>query len=505
MKSSNQVKPKSTIPYLITDVIVFLVLGFAIVTVDYCWIKRARLPDISDAALISVGTILALCGLFGFIFYLIVEYKFNRLKLKNIFFYLGIVIAIGNLIAVASLPSEMSLPNDTSLIITPLMRFYYIVSGFFYALLPALCFYLIPRKITSRHYLDVILYIVIGVTVASIILSFITDWDHYIHYLDNPTGIDSIFMHKNAFGLMLVTGMFASVILRIRHHNAKWSLFLIPFYIFLVLSLAKIALLIGTLMLLIYVVTEIILLAKKSKDNLIITLLIVGFFVIITPLFIVGLIRCDDGLLFKIKQFFIDLGNSAQTTFSSRLLIWESSFKLLASWRVIFGYGVDAFGLAMHQVYTPIAPDFDKNIFTPHNFVIQLLGNGGIILLAVYIFLYAYLIYVMFKLRNKKNHWWIDATLIFLFFFTFLGMFEDSNLCGLLTDFIPSGVIISLVMSEYYLTIDKDEKKIREDIVKTASKIKKVSFKSKIDNLNKKRLIYEAKYIAYDLNSKIKL
>lgn len=504
----NKQATSSFVPLLIIDVLVFALLGLIIAVVNFCYLKRVALPNMSEASMLGLGSTVVFIALFGFVFYLFVEYKYNRLKFKNIFLYLGVIIAIGNLIAVCLLPSEMPLPNDTILIITPMVRAYYVFSGLFYALLPYLCMYLIPRRVTSRHYLDIILYVVIGFAALCIILSFITDWDSYVHYLENPSPIGSIIFHKNGFGLVLIAGMFSSIAIRIRHRNWKWSLFLIPFYLFLLLSLAKTAMFVGTLMILIYLIVRLVLVCKKSKDNLIITLLIVGFCLVLSPLFIIGIIRSESGILFHVKEFFVSLAEGAKTTFSSRMLIWESAIQLLSSWRVIFGYGVNSFGMALHLVYTKITPyEFDPLIFIPHNLVLHLLGNGGIILLGIYIFIYGYLIRAAFKVRNKMNHWFIDATLIFLLLFTILGIVEDSHLCNanVTVDFIPSQVIICCIMSEYYLVYDKDEVEIRKDMVKSANSIKKVHFKSKLLNLNKKRLIYDAKYIAYDLNSKIKL
>lgn len=505
MKRDSNIASRLSFPILITDLLVFLLLGLTIGLVDFCSLKRVAYPDISNNLMLSLGITMFIFTLVGFIFYLFVEYKYNRLKFKNIFLYLGIVIAVTNFIAVISLPSALSLPNDTSVTIAATMKLYYIIAGLFYAMLPYLCFYLIPRKVTSQHYLDIFLYVILGFALLSIVLSFITDWNRYINFFNDPVGIGSIFFQKNSFGLILVTGMFACIALRIRHQNYKWALFLIPLYIFLLFSMGKIAMVIGTLMVVIYLVTQLVLVSKKSKDNLIITLSIVGFIVLLSPLFIVGLARSETGILANVREFFIKLADSTKTTIATRQLIWESGFKLLSSWRVIFGYGVDSYGLLLHQVYTAVAPSWDYAIYSSHNFVIELLGNGGIILLGIYIFIYVYLVYIAFKVRNKKNHWMIDLTLIFLLLFTFLGMFETSYICGTYMDIVAAITITISIMSEYYISKDKEERSIRRDIVNNIDQIKKSNPKSKLLRLNKKRLLNEAKYIAYDLNTKIKL
>lgn len=507
MKKNSKSKSSLSYPILIIDLLMFPLLGLSIGFIDLCMLKRVAFPGVSNNVMLSLGIVMLIFTLAGFIFFLFVEYKYNRLKLKNIFLYLGIAIAAFNLIAVATLPTVMPLPNDTSITITATMRAYYIFSGFFYAILPYLCFYLIPRKVTSHHYLDIILYVIIAFALLSIILSFITDWDRYINFFDRLDGVESIFYGKNTFGLVLLAAIFGTIIIRIRHKNWKWILFLIPLYIFLFFTLSKMAIFIAMLLLVIYIVVQLVLVCKRSKNNLIITLLIVGFFVLISPLFINGIIKSETGILASIRDIFTKLIDHARTTLESRQLIWQSAFKLLSSWRVIFGYGIDSYGAILHEVYNadPLHPSWDATIYHSHNFVIELLGNGGIILLGIYLFIYGYLVYTAIKVRNKNNHWVIDAALTFLALFIVLGIAESSSLCAVFIDIIPSMVIIMTIMCEYYIIKDKDEKEIRKDIVNTANKIKKINFKSKLLRLNKKRLINEAKYIAYDLNTKIKL
>ncbi len=133
----------------------------------------------------------------------------------------------------------------------------------------------------------------------------------------------------------------------------------------------------------------------------------------------------------------------------------------------------------------------------------ELICQGGIILLLIYVALYVYLIYAAIKIY-KKQPLFSFISLLFIFIFIVRSMFESSFLFGRDADIIATLVIAIPIINEYYLCYHI-EQTLRNEQVKQAKKIKKVNFKSKILSLNKKCLILEAKYIAYDLNTKIKL
>lgn len=437
-------------------------------------------------------------GVVGFFFFIYAEHKFNRLKLKNVLLYLSIIIALFNVLAVSLLPNQITILEKT-LTITPIRRTEYILCGFAFALIPYILFYFAPRKILSHHHLNIVLMLLLSFVLISILLSPIYDWNHF----KNGEPIQSFFPYKNAFGLVLLLGIFLSTILRIRTKKWWWSLFIIPFYIFLIFSSAKIAFVAATVAILTLIIVRLVQVSKKSKDNLIITLLIVGFCVLISPLFIMGIIRSESGILALIREYFNKAIESARSTISSRSIIWDSTLKLLSSYRVIFGYGICSFGPVLNLLYSQVGPEGDRHISDSHNLVLETLGRGGIILLAIELFLYVYLIRAILK-TYKKNHYLSVANLIMIGLTIIVGMFE-STCIGLNLDFFFNLVIVIPIMSEYYLTVDKDEKAIRKDIVNNIDTIKNRQYKSKLFTLNKKRLLLEAKYIAYDLNSKIKL
>lgn len=505
----NRSNSKSSYQLLIID---FLAFGFLGLIVGFLGIQSlTNYHHQSESLLFSLAIPTFLFLLIGIALYFFAEYKFNHLKFKNIFLLFAGVIAITNIIAVATLPEVVELPNNATMVITPIMRTYYLLTGFAFALMPYFCFYVIPRKILNHRYMNIILYIVLGASIGLILLSPIVEWKSYVgmfnnHFTDiEGYALTSICGHKNVFARMLLFGIFATILLRIKKNDARWLLFFIPLYLFTLLTLSKIVIVVATLTIITYLIIRLVVICRRSRDNLIITLLISGLVVILIPFFVVSVIRSESGILYAIKNMFNNLGESAKATFESRLIIWRCAFELLKPYQYIFGVGISSFGVALCNTYIPVAPPFDANgVYHAHNFCVDLLGRGGIILLGIYLFLYAYLIYIALKLR-RKTPWLTFTTIFFLFMSILIGIVEPTFICGLDENLFMNLVIIFPIMSEYYLLMDKDGIAVKNELVNQAKVVKKINFSNKLLTLNKKRLILEAKYIAYDLNNKIRL
>ena len=390
-------------PIVINDILLALVILFSLVffTFDLSF----RYFNITDIAIKATLMSLVFLGFIAsFSAYLFIEYRYNHLTFKNIFFYIGGAIILLNLIAIACLPNMQTLPHGGILEILPLDRIYYLLSGITLSAIPVTFFYLLPRRINNRKYIDITLIIIILITALCIVVSFFTDYQNYIKifsFEDIDVGLASMFGAKNVFAKVLLTGVVATTFLHFRTKNWKWLLILIPFGFILLLSAGKMAIFLGALYLLNYLIIHLVLLAKKSRDNLVIISLISGFVILFGAYVATMMAISTDGILFSIKKVILNAFDNLKITFASRELIWTCSFALLAPYQYIFGVGLNAFGLALHITYTPITT-WDKNIYAAHNAGIEIIGRGGVLLLLIYLFLYAYLFYLSAKIYKKK-------------------------------------------------------------------------------------------------------
>lgn len=503
---------KSKFPYqiVIVDILIFiLMIGINVFSIAFNFFTDCGLSETANLGL-YLPLFIMIFTLLGF--YLFVEYKFNHLKLNKIFLAFAIAIALSNLISVLIIPNHVFLPNNQEMDITPFFRTYSILWGFVFALFPIIFMYLFPRRVNSRGYVHLIYLGLIGFSVILILTSFILDKDSYAHLFENgffglkyEDGIKSFLGHHNLFGYFMLLTIMVTIALHIRKKNWKWSLYLIPLVFFLLMSTSKICIALGLLVIFIHLISRVVLLAKKSKDNLIITLLIFSFIVLIGTYVSVMMSFSTAGILYDIKTFITNSFESAGKTLESRSAIWSCSFQILNTnyWSYIFGFGGLIYPKALCLVYGNNPGISEQNIYWAHNGVVELICQGGIILLLIYAALYVYLIYAAIKIY-KKQPLFSFISLLFIFIFIVRSMFESSFLFGTGADIVATLVIAIPVLNEYCLCYKK-EQALCDEQIKQAKKLKKVNFKSKILSFNKKCLILEAKYIAYDLNTKIKL
>ncbi len=489
-------------PIVIHDILLICVVGFSTLFFSFYTILP-HFDIINNNIKIVLFSLTFLIYLASLISYLYIEYRHNNLKFKNIFFYIAAAIILINFIAVACLPNNINLPNGGLMGILPFERVYYLLSGFTLATLPLSFFYLIPRRINNRHYVNIILIGIMIITAISILISLIMDYKAYVtiftsHFKDiQKVELKSFFGSKNVFARVLLTGIIASTLLHFRTKNKKWLLALIPFIFIFIFTSAYMSLLLGFLYLLIYLIIHVVLIAKKNKDNLIITSLLGGFILLFVVYLGTMTAISTDGFLFNIKSFIINAVNHVKTTFESRQVIWSSAFSLLAPCQYVFGFGVTAFGVALHNTYTPIAPEWDQGIYHAHNGGIELIGRGGVLLLLIYLFLYVYLIYLSIKIYRKKP---LLASIGLLIIIGQLvhNVVEPQFVCNGF-DMTTTLLTTLPIISEYNILYKKDFE-VKESILESAEKINDIESKSKIFNLNKKCILLEAKYINKDSN-----
>lgn len=496
-------------PYqiVIVDILIF-VLMIACTAFGNLFLFLTKQNNVGEATTFALYIPLFVLIIAVMGFYLFVEYKFNRLKFNKILIAFGIVIAVSNLISVLSLPSHLVLPNNQTYDISTIERIYCVLWGFVLAILPYLFTVLFPRRVNSRGYVNLILKGLIGFSLILILTSFIFDREVYAHLFQGGEyegGIKSFLGHRNSFGYVMLLTIMATISLHIRKKNWKWSLYLIPLTIFLLLSNSKICIFLGLLIILIHLIIRIVILAKKNRDNLIITLSISSLFLLLVAYLSTMMALSTSGVLFEIKSIIIKAFDNAGNTLASRSAIWECSFKILNTqwWSYIFGFGGLIFPNALCLVYASNPGISEPNIYWAHNGVVELLCQGGIILLLIYALLYVYLIYITIKL-SKKQPLFAGMGLLFIFAFIVRSMFESSFLFGKDMDIVATLIIAIPLINEYHL-VYQNEQELRNELVNQSKKIKNTNFKSKTLTFNKKVLLLEAKYIAYDLNNKIRL
>ena len=236
--------------------------------------------------------------------------------------------------------------------------------------------------------------------------------------------IHSFFESKNAYGFVLFASL--SLILLMLRKTSKVSLFLIPFYIFffinLVFSRCKIALIASLVLLFIKLVYFAVDCFKKNRNiTIVITCTIVILLIAALSLICVPQIYQHSSLLSKLNNYLVEgFFGQAYRSFNTRLEQLNLVLALFNSPRIIIGYGERVYSVILNNVV------YSTNI---DNAYFSTILSGGIVK-AIFLLILIFLS-TKYILRLKE----IDKrfmTFMFgmLFVYLLYGMFEGYSAIG---------------------------------------------------------------------------
>ncbi|MCQ2794290.1 MAG: O-antigen ligase family protein [Bacilli bacterium] len=440
----------------------------------------------------------------GIVFPLIIEQKHNQLKWPKILLVIGIIIAVNNLIATAIVPSEIffsSVEGYTPYMPSSGMRVYSVLCGIVIGFMPYLFFYLLPRRIRHKKYINYVLYAFLIVLGGCVIASFFTDGQNYINIIlhgltsEGVTPVSGI-TQKNAFGMHLMLGLFAIILLDIFTHHWQWLLLAIPTLLIQLCTLAKFSILASWIILIIYLCYKLYKIASVNRDNAIIASLLVALVVIGLSVAIVLTINSQSGILFAIKTFFVKSFDNAKTTWYWRTIIWNSLLSAMAPIQFVFGCSYAFTSIYIHEsyFYNPLREE-TNHIWHAHNSYLQNIAEGGVIYLLINILLFGYLIYLAFKMRHRHQAFSF-MMIVFIVIRLLYSLIDNDALFSDTTGYLENFVMILPVMAIYYMEDEPNEAKLRQQILVNMNEMKKTRPTTWYTKLEKKLYIHSAKIIA---------
>lgn len=292
----------------------------------------------------------------------------------------------------------------------------------------------LPKFYKTNHAFKVVCYCVLTFGIVAIISSFFLDSMKYYFLLtfDNffirfhTLAIYSFFASKNSFGTTMLLCLVASLFLFKEKKNPWWLIALFISTIWLLLSQCKMGILTGLLIEVGYFIALYVLTFKNNqKRNAVIGLSILGGLILLIGLmFIVPPTR--EFILKLFSNLFRE--ENGLNTLETRQTMWSYTFIILSNSNYFTGVG---YGLFNDILYAFTSVDI-KNIAmyqttTSHNVILQLLGDGGIVLLLVWLTLMLYIVYLSVKLLKFNKEAAITA-LIMIGSMLIYGIFESSCL-----------------------------------------------------------------------------
>lgn len=300
--------------------------------------------------------------------------------------------------------------------------------GYLYVL-----FCVLPQLLKDGRSLMFLFYAAAFVSFFAIAWSIGMEWPIYVKYFSIKTEVtasvyaSSFFYNRNLFGMMLVIGI-CSLIFIHNHHPHWWNFLLIGILfceLFFVIS--KTSILIAMFAVFAFLLYRFLLTIRLHwRRNL-----IVLFFFLAAPLavFLLGFYKTlGQNFVFSkmVDNLLLAFEGTDASSVKSRFDIWYASIMMLSDSpiRWIFGVGESNFGYLLGKMF-----DIDKpsagGIFYAHNGFVHVLCSGGVVRLAVYLFLLVYFLYVAFTAFRRRSK---SAFPCLVFFVGFLihGMAEST-------------------------------------------------------------------------------
>lgn len=340
------------------------------------------------------------------IFYIVVEAIKNKTKINWVILSILLILYVC-IISMTLIYKETTFGVHT-VSFSPLEKVKAIIQLSLAFIIIYLCFTAYQSKIIKPRLLNIFLYTYVLVCLISIICSFFLDLSSYKAIFKDPTnnkGVASFYFNENTYGMSLLLGILSLFALNV--YKKRWWNFLLMFIFlaFQLFSTCATSLLISLIALVIYIVFETFYrIHKHLKAS--ITLIVIVLFLV------VGIIIANSLLYSNNVDWAVNFNNFIDNhvlnknikTITGRTTIWKSVMDLLkdSPLHFAFGYGADISTKIFRANFAqenPILPPFTST----HNAYVEILLQGGIIGLVVYLGFMLYLIVVLIKLFFKKH------------------------------------------------------------------------------------------------------
>ena len=355
------------------------------------------------------------------------------------------VVALLSLLLIAEIAIICTFPNNSvytaqlfsgdtktfTMALTPYDYFHSIVRFVGVCILSLIVIDIIPKHFKQYHIIEIAAFLMFAVTFVAIVYSLIVENQRYIdlfnlcdykYMYQNAT--QSFFVSKNNFGMMMMISIFFLLYFHNKYGKIWFVLFIPVLLAAMFFTQSKNCIFVTLIALSLYGVFRFIYSYKQHKLRNIITLS--SFIAVIAGIFIALMVIPTT------RQFVINFSSNlfqvvgGESTLDIREVVWNNSIILITQYFNLFS-GV-GFGLFNNLLLNYNNCDFNYyltlNIDSSHNFVVEMLGYGGIVFLLVWLALFAYVIYCYVK-SFKKNKAIVVFSAIILISYLIFALFEN--------------------------------------------------------------------------------
>ena len=402
----------------------FLAFGFGI---SYCLVGVYRQGEETlPLNLFSYYLGMSITFLMGLVILVIAHRNFQA-RVRPLYLLLSLLYVAMNLVAILTFPSAYTAGDSYIYEIGTLGRIHDILLGTLLAYAIYLFFAIFPQCLRNETGLDWVLRAYVLFICLTIAWSLYAEWDHYVaifSHAEEVYAFRSFTSHKNAYGFMLLLGIFAEAVLQDRHARFWRYIFIALFFLCLISSLSKTALALALLFLAYFLLERFIRTVKKHPVRNLLSLAILAM-VIGTYFALTRAGVFPQSIYLNYIKNYIEHFSEGSNTVDSRKAIWERVWSLLfyqdkPYW--VYGYGVHNFNfvLGYNEIRTI------ENVGYAHNAFLEAVGTNGVFVTGCYVLFYLG-IFVTLLRATCHRHPGVWPTYLAFFFMLLLRCSMESD------------------------------------------------------------------------------
>lgn len=341
-------------------------------------------------------------------------------------------------------------------------KFSYIMQFFGFISVVLLLLDIVHQVVDGQRFVKHICYLALIVIPIFIIYSYIKEFSSYINLFKGlfngdayAYAVASAFKSKNNYAYILNIGIIASILL---HHSNKkryWFIVMAFLYINLCFTLSKLMIAVDFILINAYLLYHFFLSYKENKKRNIIALCsVVGAYLLVFIILLIILAATG-----KLASFFeIITSTKGQDTLETRKWIWDKSGLVLSHFNYFTGAGFNLYGdLLFNYNINDWATRAINETRSAHNGFIQLIGDGGILMLLAFLFIS--IILVITAVKNYKNNKEVVTISLFIFLVTLVCMIFES--CELI---LPRSIEYGTISAMVFIPILAINKQAKEKV-----------------------------------------
>ena len=326
---------------------------------------------------------------------LVIAHKNFRAQVRPIYLIGTLVYFVMNLIAILTFPDTYIATDGVAYQLSLLDRVHDILLGSLLAFGIYLFFAIFPQCLRNETGLDWALKAYLIFVCLAIAWSLYAEWDHYLAIFEpleegaRPYEFRSFASHKNAYGFILLLGIFAAAVLQDRRPHWWRYLLIVLFGINILLSFSKTSLTLALLFLGYFLLERFIRTVKKHPVRNLLSLGILAagigaYFAMVHA----GVL--EQSAYFTSLKNYVEHFGDGPNTLDSRMDIWERVWGMVFQqdrpyW--VYGYGVRNFPSAMGYS-DPGCRELNGNIGNAHNAFLEALATNGVFVVGFYVLFY---------------------------------------------------------------------------------------------------------------------